>query len=245
MMSNDPSTRGHPSLMTVESSWTEDGRRHVELFCPESGFGGPVPESVIVLAGGGAMSGGGAAAIQQGIRFGREWAMPNSDTFEIAPIGALVESEVCDSGGLWADPFAGNSNYADVTNDLNPDKDAGYCLDAVEFLRRFGDNTVDGGVIFDPPYSPRQIKECYDSVGLETSMETTQSRFWADVKDEIARVAAPGSTIVTCAWNSGGIGKTRGFDLRRVLLVPHGGWHNDTIVSVEDYARRGLDEFAE
>jgi len=35
-------------------------------------------------------------------------------------------------------------------------------------------------------------------------------------------------------WNSGGIGKTFGFTQKEILLVPHGGPHNDTIVVVEE-----------
>lgn len=181
--------------------------------------------------------------MQQKVRFEREWAMPNSQTFEIQPIKELVESEVSDSDGLWVDPFAGESEYADITNDLNPDIKTDYSLDATEFLREFDDGEIDGGVFFDPPYSPRQIKECYDSIGLEVTTETTQARFWSDVKEQIERVCATGATVVTCSWNSGGIGKNAGFALRRVLLVPHGGWHNDTIVTAEDRTRSELSDF--
>lgn len=30
-----------------------------------------------------------------------------------------------------------------------------------------------------------------------------------------------------------GLGKTRGFEMQRILLVPHGGSKNDTLVTVE------------
>jgi hypothetical protein len=33
--------------------------------------------------------------------------------------------------------------------------------------------------------------------------------------------------------SSGGICKTLGFQIEEILLVPHGGIHNDTIVTVE------------
>ena len=39
--------------------------------------------------------------------------------------------------------------------------------------------------------------------------------------------------VITFGWNSGGIGKKYGFEIIRILLVPHGGWHNDTICTVE------------
>lgn len=181
--------------------------------------------------------------IRSGLSFDRAWAMPNSDTFDISPINSLVTEEIEQSDGLWIDPFAGGSHLADVTNDLNPDIDSDRTMDAVDFLQTFDDGEVDGGVLFDPPYSPRQIKEVYDSVGLEVTMETTQATFWTDVKTEIQRVCSAGATVVTCGWNSGGVGKGAGFEKRRILLVAHGGWHNDTIVTVEDYARTKLSDY--
>lgn len=39
--------------------------------------------------------------------------------------------------------------------------------------------------------------------------------------------------VITCGWNSSGIGKVNGFRIVEILLVPHGGWHNDTIITVE------------
>ena len=34
-------------------------------------------------------------------------------------------------------------------------------------------------------------------------------------------------------WNSNGVGKVRGFEIIEILLIAHGGSHNDTIVTVE------------
>jgi hypothetical protein PPSC2_p0296 len=39
--------------------------------------------------------------------------------------------------------------------------------------------------------------------------------------------------VFTFGWNSGGTGKTNGFEITHILMVPHGGWHNDTICTVE------------
>ena len=38
---------------------------------------------------------------------------------------------------------------------------------------------------------------------------------------------------IRCGWNSGGIRKKYGFEIVEILMVAHGGWHNDTIVTVE------------
>ena len=49
----------------------------------------------------------------------------------------------------------------------------------------------------------------------------------------ISRIVKIGGKVITFGWNSGGIGYKYGFEIERILLVPHGGWHNDTICTVE------------
>jgi hypothetical protein len=162
----------------------------------------------------------------------RTWAMPNKDTFSIKPIYELIERHI--TNDLWIDPFARNSPFAYrcVTNDLDPDVVANYHMEALEFLKHHKDESVDG-VLFDPPYSPRQISECYKQVGRAVHMKDTQSSFYGDRKKEVARIVNKGGKVLSFGWNSGGIGKTNGFELIEVLIVPHGGAHNDTICTVE------------
>ena len=64
-------------------------------------------------------------------------------------------------------------------------------------------------------------------------MQTTQASFWGDMKKEIQRIIKDYGTVITFGWNSGGIGKTKGFEIKEILMVAHGGWHNDTICTVE------------
>ena len=165
--------------------------------------------------------------------FSRIWAMPNSKTFTIKPIKKFIENELTD--GVWIDPFVRNSIFKDkmtFTNDLNPVFKATHNKDALLFLKDFDDNSIDG-VLYDPPYSPRQIKECYNGIGLKVYQKDTQSSFWGNIKKEIARITKTNGKVITCGWNSGGIGKTLGFKLKKLLLVPHGGNHNDTIITLE------------
>jgi len=162
------------------------------------------------------------------MEFERTWAMPNSKTFSIKPIKDLLAEEV--TKGIWLDPFARNSKIATITNDLNPNCSADYHLEAIEFLKLFNDNYADG-VLFDPPYSPRQIKECYNGIGIENF--NTKMNFWSDTKNEIARVIKPNGKSICFGWSSMGLGKCRGFTIQKILLVPHGGNKNDTIVTVE------------
>jgi hypothetical protein len=162
----------------------------------------------------------------------REWAMPSSNTFSIKPINRIVKKYLC---GVSIDPFANNGSDASITNDLDDEMPTDYHMDALDFLKMFGDSSVDC-VLFDPPYSPRQVSECYRSLGKTVNMQTTQASFWGNLKKEIGRICKTGGVVVSCGWNSGGIGKANGFELLEVVLVPHGGWHNDTIVTVEKKA---------
>jgi len=165
----------------------------------------------------------------------REWAMPNSNTFSIKPISnIIIEYGVSVEPLTYLDPFCRNSIFKGycISNDLDPEIQADYHLDALDFLKRFDTESVHG-VLFDPPYSPRQVSECYRALNKTVNMQTTQSSFWGSLKKEIARVLTPGGVCITCGWNSGGVGKSNGLEIEEVLLVAHGGWHNDTIVTVE------------
>ena len=88
-------------------------------------------------------------------------------------------------------------------------------------------------VLYDPPFSPRQLSECYKAFGLSVNMKTTQASYWSNQKVEIGRIVKSGGYVITCGWNSGGIGKKYGFEVVEILLVAHGGWHNDTIITVD------------
>ena len=165
------------------------------------------------------------------IQIERVWSMPNKNTFDIKPIKALLLDEV-NLSLYWIDPFANRNPIASVTNDLNMDYDTDYHMDALDFLKMFKENTVDG-VLYDPPYSPRQVSECYNNVGYNVTWDTTKASFWGNHKKEISRIVKLGGKVISFGWNSGGIGYKYGFEIQRILLVPHGGWHNDTICTVE------------
>lgn len=141
----------------------------------------------------------------------RKWAMPNKRTFTIKPIKNIINT------------YSNNINFIDPFT-------YPYKQDAIEYLNTFNSNSVEG-VLFDPPYSPRQLKECYDNVGMV--LHDTKSSVWKAWKDEIARVIKPKGICISFGWNSGGLGKCRGFKIIEILLVAHGGNHNDTIVVVE------------
>jgi len=140
----------------------------------------------------------------------RKWAMPNKRTFTIKPIKELIEKYKVEN---TIDPFP----YP-------------YKEDVLVCLKRYNNNST-SCVLFDPPYSPRQLKECYDNQGMV--LHDTKSSVWAKWKDEIARVIEPNGICISFGWSTNGLGKCRGFEIVDILLVAHGGNHNDTICVVE------------
>jgi hypothetical protein len=163
------------------------------------------------------------------MKISREWAMPSKNTFKVKPIRQLILKHLYK---VSVDPFANNNKLADITNDLNPKYGTDYNLDALDFLKGLENNSVNT-VLFDPPYSPRQVAEVYDKLAKTVNMQTTQASFWTKLKKEICRITKDKGIVITCSWNSGGIGKKYGFHTKEILMVAHGGWHNDTIIVVE------------
>lgn len=174
----------------------------------------------------------------QPIIFNRIWEMPNSRTFKIRAIKNLICKYIA-KDNLIIDPFANECSIKEylkdtkyISNDLDNSFDTNYHLDAKEFMRLFDDNSVDI-VLFDPPYSPRQVSECYKKLGKTVTMKDTSSAYISEFRKEIARILKPNGLCISCAWNTNGIGKNLGFQIIEILDIAHGGSHNDTLVTVE------------
>ena len=167
--------------------------------------------------------------------FSQTFAMPNKNTLSIKPIGKFAEKWINKSptlnklGKVVIDPFAKDCELGTLTNDINPDTKAHYNMRAEEFLDMLlGYGAKADVVIYDPPYSPRQISECYSAVGIKTTQQDTQSSFYTKMKDRIRLLLKPDGIVLSFGWNSMGVGK-KGFEYEEIMLVTHGGAHNDTI----------------
>lgn len=166
----------------------------------------------------------------------RVWAMPSPNTFSIKPIRELVERHLC--AGIWVDPFCRDSIFkprCTMTNDLNPKFAGTHNMDALDFLKSLPASSADG-VLFDPPFSPRQVKEAYQGFG---PADTTR-RFYSSRKREAARILKMGGIAIVCGWNSLGLGRKNGMELEEILMVNHGD-QNDTIVTVGRKVSASLD----
>lgn len=161
--------------------------------------------------------------------FSRAWAMPSPHTFSIAPIADLLDRWLPKDVNTIIDPFSGDSTRAGVRNDLRDG------LEACEWLTKIAETKqMFNAALVDPPYSPRQISECYKGVGRKVTQTDTQTAaLYKRVKTYLDTLLVPGGIAICFGWNSVGFGKARNYKLLEVLLVCHGGAHNDTIVTVE------------
>jgi hypothetical protein len=164
--------------------------------------------------------------------------MPNSNTFDIKPIEGFVYQWINECEGLMIDPFARNSYLADETNDLNPDTEAQFHMYATDFLEMMlevhGPRSI-GMIIFDPPYSMRQVKEVYEQYGTGkfTGHDSRNVGRWTDERLLCDRLLSDKGIFLQFGWSTTGMGKKYGFEIEEILLVAHGGAHHDTICMAE------------
>lgn len=159
----------------------------------------------------------------------REWCMPHKWTFTMLPVQKLFKLWVLPDE-VWADPFAGFNSPAAYTNDIEDDRPTTHHMDALDFLKSFDDNSLDG-VLFDPPYS---VEQCLRKYTPKFKGTAGRAEYWARCKDEIKRIVKPKGKCISFCWDSTGVGKKRGFDILEVKLLCHGACHNDTIITVEE-----------
>ena len=107
-------------------------------------------------------------------------------------------------------------------------------MDALDFLKKLESEGVEADlVIFDPPYSPRQIKELYDSIGLETYQEMAhRTAAWSKEREIVDSLLSVGGKFLWFNWNSIGMGKK--YKTLEILLICHGAAHNDTICMAQE-----------
>ena len=162
-------------------------------------------------------------------------SLPSADTFDIPPIGEFVKRYLRESK-VSIDPFSRNKRWATYTNDLNPETASEYHMPADEFLQTLKDKGVIADlVIFDPPYSRRQVKEVYEGIGLHFTNDDSQyySSNWKTERTLINEILAVGGHVLSFGWNTSGMGSFDNFTEQEILIVCHGGSRYDTLCIAE------------
>lgn len=147
------------------------------------------------------------------------------------PVAAFIKRHI--GGALTiVDPFCGESTIGTHRNDI---RFGG--VDAEEYVRSLVEQgVVADAVLFDPPYSPRQIAECYRAIGVKVERSDTQNaRLYRRVRHALGEILSPGGVALSFGWQSTGFG--RSWDTAELLIVQHGGAHSDTLCVAQ--RRRG------
>lgn len=165
----------------------------------------------------------------------RLWQMPTADTFDMPEVAGFVKKRLMKSLSS-IDPFARNKRWAKYTNDLNPDTAAEHHLDAHDFLEMLiGKNVSADLVIFDPPYSREQVKQVYAGIGRSYGLKDSQdhSTNWRAERDLVDKLLCVNGIVLSFGWNTNGMGIGRRYAPEEILIVCHGGSHNDTLCLAE------------
>lgn len=156
-------------------------------------------------------------------------------TFEPDAVREYVESRLA---GRVLNVYAGRTELRHdgpaVRVDNDPDLAADHHVDAIEVGELFDPESFDT-VVLDPPYSERKAHEKYGE-------NSYRGRF-AQVLDVVAPLVRIGGRTIVTGYQSGHLGKSRGFRLDEVALVYHPGDVNDTIIAVEERVQCELGRF--
>ncbi len=148
----------------------------------------------------------------------------NKYTFKITKIKKWIESVV---EGKTLNLFAGvvALDVDEIRNDIRPEMNATYHLDALEFVKTWDGCKFDT-ILLDPPYSYRKSMEMYGG--------KVSSPFNA-LKDKLLNILNKNGIVITLGYHSVVMGKKRGFINEHILLMSHGGAIHDTVVTIERY----------
>jgi hypothetical protein len=151
----------------------------------------------------------------------------NRYTFKAPKIRAWVEEHCI--GKCVLNLFAGPTRLngcIEVANDIDPNvpwtlfkMDA---LDCAKHLRERGE--LFDVILLDPPYSYRKSMELYNG--------HKNSRF-KQLLDVLPDILTPLGWVITFGYHIRVMSSSRGFRIREICLISHGGAQHDTIATVE------------
>ena len=160
----------------------------------------------------------------------------NRYTFKAPKIKAWVEAQCIgkDVLNLFAGPTRLEGCF-ETTNDLDEAFSTDYKMDALGLAQilaapHAGIKKFDR-VLLDPPYSYRKKMELF---GKSIEYAGDQNSRFKKLLDVIPDLLAVDGWVITFGYYSRVMGAKRGFVIREVCLISHGGAQHDTIATVEE-----------
>ena len=154
---------------------------------------------------------------------------------------------------IMIDPFARNSfttrEHYCITNDLNEEMPTGFHLEANDFLEVMLDKLGPGSVdliVFDPPYTLRQLRDLYENIGADLEIWQVQN-MWGRAKDAAAKLLRTNGFFISLGYHTHGLGRYRGFQKEEIHIMEsfHSPDAYDILVTVERKIQSNLLEFEE
>jgi hypothetical protein len=144
-------------------------------------------------------------------------------TFKPLKLRRWVETQ---ASGKVLNLFAGETilKCDEERNDIRPEMPADFHMDALKCVETWPKDEYFNTILLDPPYGYRKSMEMYDGA--------VSSPFNA-IKNKLSRILTPHGRVITFGYHSVSMGKSRGFEQERILLMSHGGAIHDTIAVVE------------
>ena len=134
-----------------------------------------------------------------------------------------------------------------ISNDLSPEFNTDFNLEFKDFslLMKTFNKSFDL-VVFDPPYSLRQLKEHYDGIGKDLKLWQTHN-MWGVGKTALAECMPVGSITISLGWTTAGFGKKRGFQKKAIHVFEQAAREDrySLFVVVEEKVQFTLKDFEE
>lgn len=130
--------------------------------------------------------------------------------------------------GKIIDPFSRSCTWANITNDINPEFNTTYNLDALEFSNILIDkNEIARIILFDPPFSFSQAERYIE--GEMVNIYTNPS-YVSEISKKLCSIIEPNGYFIKLGYNS--TRPSKNMSLVELMNVNFGGQRNDVIVSV-------------
>ena len=138
------------------------------------------------------------------------------------------------------DPFSNNKTARRqgttlITNDMNPKFNSTYNMEANDFAELMSrEGKAFDLILFDPPYSLRQLKEHYEDIGAKLPHWQTLHQ-WKRAKDALSHCLLPGGYVISFGWHTTGFGRKRGLEKKEVHVMCQSGRDDryDLLITVE------------
>lgn len=169
--------------------------------------------------------------------------MPNKWTFKVIGVKEFIESNLIGDvlvpfGGMEKLEGTGEDALSIATCDIKYPNNEEAAAAEFNCDARFLDKSPEikgkkyRTVVLDPPFTFFQASRSYNLNESQFRMSDV-----VKAKDEAFMhcIGKNNCRVITLGFNSTGMGKERGFKLKKMAVINHGGNRNDTLITVEDY----------